>query len=245
MRERIRHFFFTKLILCLLLSFGPAAHALAQDSTAVSLSPEVMRRFDQAKLEELRANEDFEYYEEARPANTFWERLKRRLQQWLEEVFYRGSASGLWQVLIYLAIAAAIVYLVVKMQHVDIGSLFGRKTASIATPYEVLDENIHEMDMVALLEEAVAQQNYRKAVRLLYLQSLKQLTDLGLINWQPGKTNRSYIAEIKPAAIRQEFEQLTGMFEYVWYGGAGLGQEFFASAQAEFQQFDARVKQHA
>lgn len=193
----------------------------------------------------MRASEDFQYYEEVRPANTFWERLSRRIKTWLREVLYQGQASGFWEFLIYVVIAAAIVYIVVKMQHVDVGSLFGKKSANNETPYNVFEENIHELDLKALTDEAVTQRDFRKAIRLHYLQSLKTLTDRGLIHWSPSKTNRSYIAEIQQPDIRHEFEQLTSMFEYVWYGGAALGDELFNSARAEFIQFDTHLKQQA
>ncbi|WP_266205975.1 DUF4129 domain-containing protein [Pontibacter kalidii] len=245
MRESFKYLHSFILILCLLLGSGPIAHAQLQDSIPAARQPVMVRPLDAEQLEAMRASEDFQYYEEVNTGATFWERLKHRLQRWLQDVFYEGQASGFWEVLLYLALAAAIVFIIIKMQNVETGGLFGRKAVSMSMPYEVLEENIHEMDMKALIAEATAQRDYRKAVRLHYLQSLKLLTDRTLIEWKAGKTNRSYISEIKPGPIRQEFEQLTGMFEYVWYGGAALGDEVYTSAQAEFNQFDNLVKQHA
>lgn len=230
---------------CLLYFSGTEAHALPQDSVPNARIPVQVRLPDQDKLEAMRNSEDFRYYEEVRPANTFWERLGNRLKKWLREVLYQGQASGIWEIIIYVIIAAAIVYLVIKMQHVEVGSLFGKKSTNSEMPYDVFEENIHALDLQAMLEEAVSQRDFRKAIRLQYLQSLKMLTDRGLIQWRPGKTNRSYITEIDQPEIRQEFEQLTSMFEYVWYGGAALGDELYSSARAAFINFDAHLKQHA
>ena len=55
-------------------------------------------------------------------------------------------------------------------------------------------------------------------MRLLYLRSLKQLSDNGLINWQINKTNTDYISEIADNTQREAFKQLTLQFEYAWYG---------------------------
>ncbi|CAM3701778.1 DUF4129 domain-containing protein [Pontibacter korlensis] len=245
MRESFKHFYTLFLTLCLLLCCGTVASAVPQDSIPEANKPVVVRQPDTALLEKMRADKEFQYYEEVPTGETFWERLKYRIQQWLREVLYKGQASGFWEVLLYLLIAAAIVLIVIKMQHVDVGSLLGKKASNTETPYDVFEENIHELDLKALIAEAVEQHDYRKAVRLHYLQSLKHLTDMGLIQWKPGKTNRSYIAEIQDDGVRREFEQLTGMFEYVWYGGAALGDGLFSSARAEFTQFDNLVKQHA
>ncbi|WP_347159465.1 DUF4129 domain-containing protein [Pontibacter chitinilyticus] len=243
MKANFKRFPVFILVLGLLFGLSRIACALPQDSIPAARQPVVVRQPDKETLAALQADKDFEYFEEVRPTNTFWERLMARLQHWLKELFYQGEASGFWELMIYLLITAAIAFVVIKMQHVDVGSLFGKKPQQTDTPYAVYEENIQDMDMAALLAEAIAQHDYRKAIRLHYLQSLKQLTELGLIHWKPGKTNRSYITEIQLPGIRQEFEQLTSMFEYVWYGGAGLGQELFASARITFQQFDALVKQ--
>ena len=66
--------------------------------------------------------------------------------------------------------------------------------------YDTAAENIHEVDFATRLAEAEAAGNCRLAVRLGYLQLLKQLTDRGLIHWQPDKTNHAYLAELPPPA---------------------------------------------
>ena len=245
MRVSFKHLVKLLFSCCLLCGSGMVAHGQAPDSVPAAPVPVQVRLPDQDKLEAMRASEDFQYYEEVGPANTFWERLAYRLKSWLQEVLYQGEASGFWELLLYILIVAAIVYIVIKMQKVDVSGLVGKKTTNTDVPFEVLEENIHELDLKALIEEAEMQRDFRKAIRLHYLRSLKTLTDRGLIQWNPGKTNRSYISEIDHAEIRQEFEQLTSMFEYVWYGGAALGDEVFSSACAAFNHFDNLLKQHA
>ncbi|GHA55789.1 DUF4129 domain-containing protein [Pontibacter akesuensis] len=242
MRAIFRHTY-TFILICLLLCTGTATRAHATDSIPAATAPVQVRSFDDDKLEEMRASEDFQYYEEVKTGETFLERLWYRIINWLREVFYKGRASGAWEYLIYALITAAIVYIVIKMQDVDVSGLFGKKAPVTDVPFEVLEENIHELNLQALLEEAVTQRDFRKAIRLHYLQSLKLLTDRGLIDWSPSKTNRSYISEINQTDIRREFELLTSMFEYVWYGGAALGDELFSAARAEFEQFNQHLKE--
>jgi hypothetical protein len=112
-------------------------------------------------------------------------------------------------------------------------------------PYETHAENIHELDFNTLLDEAVQQQDYRRAIRLYYLHTLKQLTDRELIHWQPGKTNRSYIRELQAKALRTDFEKITALFEYVWYGGSRVTEAHFSATRQAFVAFNQLIGRHA
>lgn len=80
--------------------------------------------------------------------------------------------------------------------------------------------------------------NYRLVVRLLYLKTLKQLSDRELIHWLPEKTNQAYVLEIADQAKQQEFAQLTTQFEYIWYGEFFIDKNSFAPIQESFHQFN-------
>ena len=245
MKGSTKRIFFYLITFCLLFSVGRPVCAQQPDSLPISLTPVVVRLPDAQKLKSLKADKDFQYFEEVRQDNTFWERLKYRIKEWLRQIFYTGQASGFWEIMLYAVLIATVVFVIIKMLKADFSGLLGRKQSAAAVPYDVLEENIHELNLEELIDQAINQHEYRKAVRLHYLLSLKKLTDAGFITWKPGKTNRSYIPEIKQPHIRQEFEQLTGMFEYVWYGGAALGNDIFGAAQQEFIQFDNLITQHA
>lgn len=244
MKVSFKIFLYLIVPVCLLLSAGTTPYAQNFDSQATIPAPAEIRLPEPAKLEKLKADKDFQYFEEVVEGETFWEQMKRKLAEWLRNTFYQDKSGDFWEVVLYILLAVAIVFIILKLLKVDATGLFSRKAKSAEIPYNVFEENIHELDLATLIEEAVTQHEYRKAIRLHYLQSLKKLTDANYINWKAGKTNRSYIAEIQQKQIRQEFEQLTGMFEYVWYGGAGLGAELYQNAQQEFSQFNNLLKQH-
>lgn len=84
--------------------------------------------------------------------------------------------------------------------------------------------------------------NYRLAVRLLYLQTLKHLSDKEIIDWQPNKTNLAYVAEVQNGQGYEEFTPLTHQFEYVWYGDFKLDKSAYEHIQLAFQQFNNRLK---
>ena len=53
---------------------------------------------------------------------------------------------------------------------------------------------------------------------MVYLYTLKLLSDQKIIEWMPSKTNHDYLYEIKNDHFQQQFSTLSYYFEYVWYG---------------------------
>lgn len=70
--------------------------------------------------------------------------------------------------------------------------------------------------------------DYREAVRLLYLQTLKRLSDEKRIDWQPYKTPTQYINEVRIPVFRQ----LTNHFLRVRYGNFEATEELFNSMKS-------------
>ena len=95
-------------------------------------------------------------------------------------------------------------------------------------PYTVEEDTIYGVDFPGGIAEALSRQNYREAVRLLYLQTLKQLSDAERIDWQLYKTPTQYINEVRLPAFRQ----LTNHFLRVRYGNFEATEELFRVMQA-------------
>jgi hypothetical protein len=194
-----------------------------------------------ARLAELRGQHAFDYHE--RPADhleasSAWGRFWQRLFRWLGRQFsWLGDYTydGFWRWLIYGLLAAAVIFVVLKLLQVDLTRAFGRAPRRAALDYETLSENIHELDFPAQLRAAEEAGNLRLAVRLGYLALLKQLSDRALIEWQPDKTNQAYLRELasQRPALRPAFAERTRQFEYVWYGELALTPALYAEVRAE------------
>jgi hypothetical protein len=193
-----------------------------------------------ARLQELAGERAFDYRQEP-PADdaraSAWQRFWRRVRRWLGHLFGGRSAptyNGFWRWVIYGLLAAAAVWVVLKLAQVDLTRAFGRAPRRTALDYETLSENIHELDFPTQLREAEEAGNLRLAVRLGYLALLKQLSDANLITWQPDKTNQTYLREVasQRPALRSPFAELTRQFEYVWYGELPLTPAQYAEARA-------------
>lgn len=199
-----------------------------------------VHHFNANSINEYRNQADFQYQETV-PQESWWDRFWR----WFWSLFKpvktskRGVSlfmTGLKYLFIISGIAA-IAFIILRVMGVDMATLFRRKPKVAEMPYSEVFENIHEINFDTELENVLAQHNYRLAIRLLYLKSLKQLNDAGLINWQLNKTNSAYIAELQNAERRQEFSQLTRQFEYAWYGEFAIDAQVYQNINTLFVNF--------
>ncbi len=216
------------------------AHALPPDlATPAQARPPAAV---QARLNELGVQREFRYAQvESQPSawDLFWARFWRQVARWLSSRSYQGF----WKWVLYALFIGAAVFIVLKLLQVDLTAAFGRAPRRAALDYDTAAENIHELDFATRLREAEDTGNYRLALRLGYLELLKKLTDQGLIDWQPDKTNHAYLRELadrRPAA-RAPFGELTRQFEYVWYGELALPAAGYRQARAAQQQLGQQL----
>ncbi|MFD0750489.1 DUF4129 domain-containing protein [Mucilaginibacter calamicampi] len=196
------------------------------------------RIFNQPALEKYRHQKEFQY-DEGYVGESFWDRLER----WFWSLFDNTNKSLVARGITYLLMAlgvVGIVFLIMKLAGVDPFKVIRGKAASAGLPYSELTENIHEINMDDELEKAINVRNYRLAVRLLYLKSLKQLNDAGLIRWEINKTNSQYSNELRDFDQRLAFNLLTRQFEYIWYGEFNIDADAFGRINNLFTDFKVK-----
>ena len=121
-------------------------------------------------------------------------------------------------------------------------NIFSKKPLETILPYDVLNENIHEIDYDKELHRLISEGKFRLAVRLLYLRALKKLSDAQLIQWQPDKTNYNYLTEISKPELKNDFSQLTLQFDYIWYGDFPIDEQKFEPIKQSFNHFNNQIK---
>ena len=77
------------------------------------------------------------------------------------------------------------------------------------------EDTIYGIDFPSEIEKAIDSHDYREALRLMYLQTLKWLSDNHQIDWQSFKTPTQYTNEWRNA----DFQKITLIFVKVRYGG--------------------------
>lgn len=188
------------------------------------------------RLRGLQTGRDYQYGRDAPPPENplarFWAWLWRKMVEFLSSKAYQN----VWQYVMLAAIAGVVIYLLMKAEVLSF--LFPKRAQSSDLAYENVAENIHATDFDVAVDDAVGQRNYRLAVRLLYLQTLKRLTDAERIQYKPDKTNRQYVYELANSPLQTDFELLTRQFESVWYGDFPVDEARFGPIRQQFQAFN-------
>jgi len=223
----------------------PADTLLAPPLPADAAAQPPLRRPAAAYLQELRRQRDFRYTDvtDAPASPSLWDQLLGWLWRQLSNLLDTRGGHFVWNILWYGLLGAILVFTVLKLLQVDLTRVFGRASRALPLAYETGQENIHELNFAEALAQAEAAGNLRLAVRLGYLQLLKQLTDRDFIAWQPDKTNQTYLHELaasRPAA-RPAFAELTRQFEYAWYGELPVPAALYQQVREAQHQFGQQL----
>lgn len=192
--------------------------------------PLLIRKFDEAKWEEIVGNVN--YNEEAMPQKEE-STLEAPKLPW---------AGPLLRGISYLAIAALIAALVYLVFRNISFRLKIRRTAIEDDDLAMPVENIDAIDVASALEKAIREGNFKLAVRLYYLGLLKKLNETGVIVWKKDKTNRDYLSEIFARDyFFDDIRKLTFSYERAWYGDHDLKGESFEALSERFQNVYAKI----
>ena len=104
------------------------------------------------------------------------------------------------------------------------------------------EELVKKADISSLINQAISEENYRLAVRYLYLKSLRLLDQTEHISYRFQKTNEDYINEIKETGIKEQFTKITRLYDFIWYGDFPLSKERFEKVDREFTEMENSLK---
>ncbi len=99
------------------------------------------------------------------------------------------------------------------------------------------EENLEESDLERFLREALEKKQYKIAVRIYYLMSIKELMQQNFIVWKKNKTNFEYLTEMRERKEFEHFHSLTRAFEIVWYGDVEIEEKEFVVLSPSFSSF--------
>jgi len=204
---------------------------LRTDSSKIEL-----RKIDGTAIKNYSKQKDFIYDDVAPASITWWDKLWDWIGQLLKKAFGNRLSGTILKYLLIGSAIAIVVFIVIKLIGLDFKVLTG-KSKSVEIPFEEGLENIHEINFDEQITKALQAENYRLAVRLQYLKTLKHLNDRGIIEWLPEKTNQAYISEIQEER-KAAFSALTHQFEYIWYGEFFIDKNSFEKINQSFHQFN-------
>jgi hypothetical protein len=216
--------------------FGTGQKQVQVDTAAIEV-----RAFDASKLNEYKADRQFQYDKMNEPAIGLWDRFWMWVWWKVDQVMStKAGRNTVWSVLIVLGVAV-LAFFVYKVMQMNKAGLFVRSAGS-RLDFAVGEENIHQIAFDEAIANAINDRNFRLATRLLYLQSLKILSDKNEIEWRINKTNTDYVREVKEKPWQSLFRNLTFQFEYVWYGETQIQKDKFENLHAEFKQLHNQLQ---
>ena len=186
-------------------------------------------------------------------------RLIKWIGEWLDELFRRRegeggrSPAGALRVGMYFLLAAMAVglgFLLIRALRQRTASQAAVAVA-VAAPLDLSAENLvadqlPEEGWRGLAKDWIARNDFRMALRALYLASLAYLGERQLIRIHRGKSNRDYHRELDRRArstpeLAAVFGQNLAVFESSWYGRKEVGPDAIDAFVANLD----RMKAHA
>lgn len=101
-------------------------------------------------------------------------------------------------------------------------------------------EEISEVNLDNLLNNALEKNDYKLALRIRFLIILQSLESKKYIKWNKHKTNRKYINEI-PEILRSDFKNVAYTFDKVWYGNNQIDSDLYHNLSHYFQSFQLKL----
>jgi len=188
-------------------------------------------------------------YEFKTPEKNAWDRFKEWLYDLFKDFFNLAdkskSLNHIDSVLKVLAVLLIIfvIYMIVKALLNKEGSwIFGRNSQTKIIDYADIEKNIHLVDFKKLVASAISKDDKRLATRYYYLWLLKKMSDAALIEWHPEKTNTEYSYEIKSQEMKENFNYLSYLYNYIWYGEFEITEVIFNKTKGAFEKAIASIK---
>ncbi|MDD2987074.1 DUF4129 domain-containing protein [Flavobacterium sp.] len=201
----------------------------------------VEQRTFETTFKEKYQDDDFIYEQKVSETN-WWERFKEWLADFFRRLFNFSNDTVSMQFVEILIKAVAIlllvfvIYLIVKSIMNGEGQwIFGKSSDKKVINYEEIEKNIHLVDFEKLIKDTLKSGEMRLSIRYYYLWLLKKMAEKSLIEWDVEKTNTDYLYEIKNLEFRTQFEYVSYLYDYIWYGEFELDEVTFQKAKAAFE----------
>jgi hypothetical protein len=152
------------------------------------------------------------------------------------------SHRWVWFLFISLLVGFLMWVLVYVVQALTGESLFRKKSRKFKREEEkeMTVESSRDMMQEAIVE-AIGKGDYTMAVRYMFLVTLGELEDKGVIVQMRDASNRQYVRALAGKPLQGPFSRLLLYYEYSFYGGFHLDTLQFRSVQEQFHAFHQQL----
>ncbi len=248
-----------RLIFCLFTFIFITHQVLAQktsDSLAISKEIQFDQNqeiqpisFDEKQIENYKKDKSFDYSRE-KSSESWWTAFKRwgsALWNSFWQKIFGDIKVGSWaatfvQIMKYAIIGGVIAFIIWLFIKLNPGKALLKPAKTPEVLYAEDEKIIREKDIPKLIQQAKEKGNYRLAIRYYYLLILKKLKDKKQIEYQFQKTNQEYQQEIKNAKLALQFNRITKIYDFTWYGNFEVNKIQFEEMLKEFELIQNQLK---
>jgi hypothetical protein len=189
-------------------------------------------------LREIYTGSDFVYLEIDDESENFLSGFFNGIFEFIRRVF-GVDVSPFWaefiKYLVIAIIAGFAIYFLIRLLGNETASAIVGRSSRNRSEVKIADTHIEQIDLDGLIKEQIASGNYRAAIRYMYLNCLKMLSATGKIDWNYQKTNADYYRELKDEKIKEQFREISYLYDHIWYGEFVLDEPRFNEAAKVFE----------
>jgi len=203
----------------------------------VDKNQKLNQRSFEGDLNDKYSGSDYEYSSQEGEAQNLITRFLNWFSNWINNTFGINLPPNTLEVLkwlIYVLMGALVLYLVIRFISGEKLSAIFTKKATAILDINLSEDHIENIDLDALIKSALAEKDYRLAVRYQFLRTLKLLSQKGLIAWNFEKTNSDYQNEIKEQKLKSGFNDVSYLYDYIWYGEQNIDHQRYDAVEAKF-----------
>jgi hypothetical protein len=218
----VKYFFY---ILLLITSFSTSA-AAGEKQPFMDSSEVAFRSIDSNSINKYKSNKEFIYRQREQSSMSLWDRFWLWFWTQINKATSQRSVKKGLNIFIWILSIAMILYAAYRLTGME-KRFFMRSSPTSDISFQETEEDLNKIDLPAAIADAEAKGNYRLALRLQYLRSIKQLSDRGLIQFRINKTNHDYSRELAGSGLSDSFNRITWLYEFGWYGEFPVDAEMY------------------
>jgi len=181
------------------------------------------RSFDQELMDDYAEQRDFDYMDYSVQPPSVWERLSWWFSSIIQRIFLNPNTPILTQIgyyLILLLVLGFAVFYIIKLRY---GGGLTTDYRTYRSSGASLEKTVPE-DFDEMIREALEQNDFKLAIRYVYLKTLTNLAKKDHLKLRDWKSPFDYERELQ-ASLVGSYREMAQLFEYAWYGDFEVGEE--------------------
>jgi hypothetical protein len=218
-----------------------ALQEAAFDKTTTLPAP-VKRELNDQEWNRITRDPDYKYDDGKEPkpkepvdySKSWWVRMFQGI--------FEFFSSTIGSYLLIFIVVTIVLILIARVIQLNGNIFFSKKDKKIGqTGDENSDDYVPE-NWDAEITAAAKAGNFRLALRHCYRYLLNTLNEKEFIQFQVAKTNYQYVYELSGTPYHQPFMKLTRDYEYAWYGGFEINEDFYRDYYQMAQTIQQQLK---